>query len=72
MILKKYQNKEFLILLSLADLDGERMAIRSIVYEFVTVYFNNDNKENLQRVQKAKLDTWNRIQKHWDFFKVLH
>jgi methyl-accepting chemotaxis protein len=57
------------ILLSLADLDGERMAIRSIVYEFVTVYFNNDNKENLQRVQKAKLDTWNRIQKHWDFFK---
>ena len=30
---------------------------------------NEDNEENLQRVQKAKLDTWNRIQKHWDFFK---
>ncbi len=56
-------------LLALADLDGERMAIRSQVYEFTTVYFINYSKENLIKVQKSKLDTWDRIQKHWDFFK---
>ncbi len=57
------------ILLSLADLDGERKSIRSRVYEFTTVYFNNYSKENLQKVQKSKFDTWDKIQKHWDFFK---
>ena len=56
-------------LLALADLDGERMAIRSQVYEFTTVYFINYSKENLTKVQKSKLDTWDRIQQHWDFFK---
>ncbi|WP_198304150.1 HAMP domain-containing methyl-accepting chemotaxis protein [Arcobacter vandammei] len=57
------------ILLSLADLDKERMDIRSIVHEFNTVYYTNNTKENLQKVQKSKLDTWSRIQKQWDFFK---
>ncbi|AXK48112.1 chemotaxis protein [Aliarcobacter trophiarum LMG 25534] len=57
------------IILALADLDKERMAIRSTVYEFTYIYQEYNTKENLEKVQNTKNAIFSSIQKHWDFFK---
>jgi len=57
------------LLLLLADLESERMEIRSSTFEFSKIYLENNLKENLQKIQVSKTNTWNDIQKHWDFFK---
>ncbi|AYJ80899.1 chemotaxis protein [Aliarcobacter cryaerophilus ATCC 43158] len=56
------------ILLTVADLDALRFKIRAITHEVFSIHKDSEYSKNLQNIKNIREETWNNINKRWEYF----
>ncbi|MBL3521012.1 MCP four helix bundle domain-containing protein [Arcobacter lanthieri] len=64
-------NERIPALLSLSDLNTERMSIRSQTLDVLTLDYNSNNKDRLIEIANQRKNSWETIDKNWAVFQSI-